>query len=84
MALLHSPVRSLRVFFRDRLKHPSPNAGQAEAAVAGALGIQLGGLSHYSGVPSNKPLLGDPLMSVRPEHVVRANALLMIMSDASC
>ncbi|MGO9569338.1 MAG: adenosylcobinamide-phosphate synthase CbiB, partial [Desulfomonilaceae bacterium] len=41
MFLLHSPGRSLRIFLRDRLKHPSPNAGQAEAAVAGALGIQL-------------------------------------------
>jgi adenosylcobinamide-phosphate synthase len=80
MFLLHNPGRSLRVFLRDRLKHPSPNAGQAEAAVAGALGIQLGGLSHYSGVPANKPLLGDPLMSVGPEHVVRANALLLITS----
>jgi hypothetical protein len=37
-------------------------------------------LSHYSGEPSNKPLLGDPLMSVGPEHVVRANALLLITS----
>ncbi len=80
MFLLHNPGRSLRVFLRDRLKHPSPNAGQAEAAVAGALGIQLGGLSHYSGVPANKPLLGDPLMSVGREHVVRANALLLITS----
>jgi adenosylcobinamide-phosphate synthase len=80
MFLLHRPDRSLRVFFRDRLKHPSPNAGQAEAAVAGALGIQLGGLSYYSGVPSNKPLLGDALTSVGPEHVVRANALLLITS----
>ncbi len=80
MFLLHSPGRSFRVFLRDRLKHPSPNAGQAEAAVAGALGIQLGGLSHYSGVPSDKPLLGDALTSVGPEHVVRANALLLITS----
>jgi adenosylcobinamide-phosphate synthase len=78
--LLRSPVRSFRVFLRDRLKHPSPNAGQAEAAVAGALGIQLGGLSYYSGVPSDKPTLGDALTSVGPQHVVRANALLLITS----
>ncbi len=78
--LLHSPVRSFRVFLRDRLKHPSPNAGQAEAAVAGALGIQLGGLSYYSGVPSDKPTLGDALTLVGPQHVVRANVLLLITS----
>jgi adenosylcobinamide-phosphate synthase len=80
MLSLHNPVRSLRIYLRDRLKHPSPNAGQAEAAVAGALGIQLGGLSYYSGVPSHKPVLGDALTSVGPEHVVRANALLLITS----
>ena len=73
-----SPAHSLRVFVRDRLKHPSPNAGQAEAAVAGALGIQLGGLSYYSGVPSDKPQLGDPLASAGPEHIVRANSLLLM------
>ncbi|MGB6063547.1 MAG: adenosylcobinamide-phosphate synthase CbiB [Desulfomonilaceae bacterium] len=80
MLLLQSPAHSLKVFLRDRLKHPSPNAGQAEAAVAGALGIQLGGLSYYSGIPSNKPPLGDPLAPVGPEHVVRANALLLMTS----
>ncbi len=78
--LLQNPTRSFKVFLRDRLKHPSPNAGQAEAAVAGALGIQLGGLSYYSGIPSNKPPLGDPLAPVGPEHVARANALLLMTS----
>jgi adenosylcobinamide-phosphate synthase len=47
------------IFVRDRRKHPSPNAGHSEAAMAGALGIQLGGLSYYGGQPSQKPTLGD-------------------------
>ncbi len=42
-------------FMRDRSKHPSPNAGQAEAAFAGALGIQLGGLSYYGGSLPTSP-----------------------------
>lgn len=42
---------SLRIFLRDGGKHPSPNAGQTEAAVACALGLQLGGLSYYGGAP---------------------------------
>jgi adenosylcobinamide-phosphate synthase len=67
-------------FVRDRAKHPSPNAGQAEAAVAGALGIQLGGLSFYGGVPSHKPTLGDPLVPAEREHILQANALLMTTS----
>ncbi|HVN82457.1 MAG TPA: cobalamin biosynthesis protein, partial [Terriglobia bacterium] len=72
--------RSFRIFLRDRLKHPSPNAGQSEAAIAGALGIELGGLSYYSGNPSNKPKLGDPLMSPAPEHALQANRLLLVTS----
>lgn len=69
---------AFRVFLRDRSKHPSPNAGQTEAAVAGALGLQLGGLSFYSGQPSDKPKLGDPLEAAQPAHILRANSLLVV------
>ncbi len=44
-------------FRRDGHKHPSPNAGQTEAAMAGALGVRLGGINYYDGRPSPKPLL---------------------------
>ena len=39
--------------------HPSPNAGVAEAAFAGALGIRLGGESTYEGRFEHRPVLGD-------------------------
>jgi len=42
----------------DGNKHPSPNAGHSEAAMAGALRVQLGGTNYYGGKPSMKPLLG--------------------------
>jgi len=71
---------SLRIFLRDRNRHPSPNAGQPEAAVAGALGVQLGGVSHYFGEPSEKPSLGDHLESPTAAHILRANALLLLTS----
>jgi adenosylcobinamide-phosphate synthase len=33
--------------FVDGARHPSPNAGRAEGAYAGALGVRLGGINHY-------------------------------------
>jgi adenosylcobinamide-phosphate synthase len=44
---------------RDRLKHESPNSAHGEAAMAGALGIRLGGGAFYGGVFSSRPYLGD-------------------------
>jgi adenosylcobinamide-phosphate synthase len=43
---------------RDAAAHPSPNAGVAEAAFAGALGIQLGGTLRYGDRTERRPLLG--------------------------
>lgn len=61
--------QALRVGWRDARKHPSPNAGWPEAAMAGALGVQLGGPCTYGGVPGDKPLLGDAVDKVRHYHV---------------
>ncbi len=73
-------LRSLSVFLRDRARHPSPNAGQSEAAVAGALGLQLGGLSYYQGKPSDKPSLGDPITQPASCHIREANVLMLTTS----
>jgi adenosylcobinamide-phosphate synthase len=48
-----------RVMRRDRGAHPSPNAGQIEAAFAGALGLRLGGTLAYGGRIEHRPPLGD-------------------------
>jgi adenosylcobinamide-phosphate synthase len=53
---------AIRIAFRDAGTQPSPNSGWPEAAAAGALGVQLGGLNYYGGVPSHKHPLGDPLV----------------------
>lgn len=39
--------------------HPSPNAGVAEAAFAGALGVRLGGRNQYGDRTEDRPILGS-------------------------
>ena len=68
----------IRIYRRDRRKHPSPNAAHGESALAGLLGIQLGGPSTYQGVPSHKAFLGTRLEPLNLEHIRRANRLVMI------
>lgn len=52
------PVAAWRVWRRDGSKHASPNAGQSEAAMAGALNVRLGGVNYYDGEPHQAPFLG--------------------------
>ena len=54
-----NPRETLRVWRRDRNDHPSPNAGQCESAMAGALGVRLGGRNVYYGRSETRPFLGD-------------------------
>lgn len=53
---------SLMTMLRDGKKHPSPNSGMPEAAMAGALGIMLGGPSTYGGMTIEKSYLGKERM----------------------
>lgn len=72
------PVNAFKMFLRDGRKHPSPNSGLSEAAVAGALGIQLGGLNYYFGQPSMRQVMGDPINPIDRKSIIRANALMLV------
>lgn len=68
--------RSLRVYFRDRLNHASPNSAHPEAAAAGAIGIQFGGRTSYFGKIYDKPTIGDGIRDFERTDI-RKNLKLM-------
>lgn len=71
---------AFRIFFRDRLKHKSPNAAHTEAACAGALGIELAGSGYYFGRLTHKPVIGDPVREIEIEDIPRSNRLMYTAS----
>ncbi|MGQ9512367.1 adenosylcobinamide-phosphate synthase CbiB [Thermodesulfitimonas sp.] len=72
--------RVWRTIRRDGRKHPSPNSGISEAAVAGFLGVRLGGPATYQGVLSFRSYLGEPLVPLTPEHIGAAVRLLYVVA----
>ena len=50
---------SWRICWRDAGRHLSPNSGWPEAAMAGALVVQLGGVNQYEGLIEERATLGD-------------------------
>jgi adenosylcobinamide-phosphate synthase len=51
--------RGWRVMLRDAGRHASPNSGWPEAAMAGALGVRLGGPASYDGIAHERPTFGE-------------------------
>ncbi len=81
-----SAGRGLSTMIRDAPKHASPNAGWPEAAMAGALGVRLGGPASYDGVAEARPWFGTGERPVGPQDVraalrlyLRACAVLWIL-----
>lgn len=70
--------RSWRICRRDGRLHASPNSGLAEAAMAGALGIQLGGPVSRDGRPQDMPLLGGPADRPLAGHIPKACLVMLI------
>jgi len=55
------PIDNIGKAAKDAKNHASPNAGYPEAAMAYALGIELGGARKYDGKTHNAPLIGAGL-----------------------
>jgi len=60
-------LNCLNIMLRDGRKHLSPNSGIPEAAMAGALGVRLGGPSFYGGIIVDKPYIGEERAEVRSQ-----------------
>ena len=80
MLLGMRPLAALRISRRDGATQQNPNAARPEAAMAGALGIQLGGPVFRGGSFDPQPFMGDPVHRLEPGHIRQANALLFAMT----
>lgn len=80
MLLGMRPLAALRVSRRDGAVQKNPNAALPEAAMAGALGVQLGGPVFRGGSFDPQPFIGDPLLRLEPAHIRQANAVLFAMT----
>ncbi|MCV7254611.1 cobalamin biosynthesis protein [Mycobacterium hackensackense] len=91
VAVSGAPAAAWRAWRRDAGKHPSPNAGVAEASFAGALRVQLGGPTQYAHRLEMRPTLGDGpapqardlRRAVRLSRAVQALATVAAVSVAS-
>lgn len=63
---------AFKMMKRDAAKHPSPNGGWAEATVAGALNIRLGGMNYYFGEPHFRAYMGEPHENLEAVHILGA------------
>lgn len=67
----------------DGRRHPSPNAGVAEAAFAGALGVRLGGRNDYGSHVEDRPVLGAAGHPPGVDDIARAARLSRAVTVAA-
>jgi adenosylcobinamide-phosphate synthase len=73
--------KAIKVVRKDAKKHASPNAGYPEAAVAGALGIKLGGPSRYFNKIVNKATLGTGVVDINTEQIKKTINLMYLSTS---
>lgn len=71
---------SFKIYQRDKYNHTSPNSAHPEAAIAGTLGVQLGGSNYYFGKLVEKPTIGDKLKKIDIKDVNKTAKVLYLSS----
>ena len=75
---------SFKIYKRDKNNHSSPNSAHPEAAVAGALNVQLGGANYYFGKLVEKPTIGDDIEKIDVDKVNKTNNILYCSAILGC
>ncbi len=68
--------QAYKISIRDGQNHSSPNAGIPEAAVAGALGLKLGGPNYYGDLLIEKPYIGDDKNHIQPSDISNCHKIM--------
>ncbi len=76
----YSGIGAVKMLLRDAIKHPSPNSGFAEAPVAGALKVRLGGYNYYFGKKSFRAYMGDDLEILKAGHIRKTVVLMYLVT----
>lgn len=69
-----------KIWLRDGSRHKSPNAGQPESAMAGALGVRLGGGNYYDGEFIPAEHIGEEFPAPQPHHARQAIRIVSIVT----
>ncbi len=76
----HTWKKRWSILFTDAKRHPSPNSGWTEAAVAALLGAQLGGRNIYKGVVSHRAEMGIKLVPLKAVHIRKSIKIMHLAS----
>ncbi len=72
-----------KIMIRDHKNHKSPNCAYPEGALAGLLGIQLGGDNVYFGRVVKKPTIGDPKKMLNKDDIPQS-ITIMFRTEILC
>lgn len=78
LLLGHNIKDGIKIYSRDKSNHLSPNSAHSEAAVAGLLGIKLGGDNSYFGKVVNKKEIGDEKNNIKEDMIRSTNRIMYL------